>query len=900
MSTNESLDYRLLWAKSNPYHPLWCHMLDVAAVCQALLPRFGTPEGLSPNLICYLAALHDIGKADFVFQMKDPTLCKQLQAHGFPFPASGSNLFPGGRHEACSAEWAVHSLGQLFPTSCKTLIRTAAKAIEKHHDHHQPKKGYVKTDYQQLCHVWDKLRFDLDQMLQEVLEVHTHFPQPTSLNLSAFGMKLLGLIVLSDWIASNTDLYNYQQLNKSLSPEDYYEQAKKLAKEAVTHLALHIAPSNSEPLHFDNIFPTLKPRPTQQLVEQVCLQGLPPGLVIIEAPMGEGKTEAAFYLVEHWNRTGSKAGAYIALPTMATSNQMHERYSRFLASVHPSYPAPRLIHGMAWLLEDDVPTTIPQIWDESHAPVCPANEWFHNPRRALLAPDGVGTVDQVLRASLYVRYGFLRLLGLSPRTLVIDEVHAYDEYMLVLMERLLQWCRALDIPVILLSATLSKRQKERLIQAYTDKGIHNPSNSPFPYPMLTYVSPSGTVQTFSLSALSVPPTISTRTIALKHHYGTMGDSAQNTQAIVELVTDQIQEGGCLCLLVNTVVEAQQFFQALQSLQQQRKLPQDCRLYLFHARFCADQRQAIEKEVVKLFRGGPNTERPRCAILVATQVVEQSLDVDFDGLITQLAPIDLLLQRVGRLHRHPNTRRPSTLQQPYLHLLLPDRTNPLHLGGTKSVYHPHELLRTLAILADCRDFTLPSDLRNLVELCYSDIPLSCPFITSAQFTEAQQEKTKALEKACNAAQNFLIPLPTQAAFDYAKMTTAPYEDTDDEDTNIHHYLYPQTRYDSHYCTVLAIPQEWLPLVKQEKPPNKNQRRQIFLKQVALPHYWIRDVTPQSGYAPCFEGKGWLSGRHILPLKSNMWCGVTSNGRSFIIHNNATLGFQRIIEGEIDAD
>ncbi len=183
-----------------------------------------------------------------------------------------------------------------------------------------------------------------------------------------------------------------------------------------------------------------------------------PGLAIIEAPMGEGKTEAGIYLASQWMARAGLTGLYIGLPTAATSNQMHGRVVDFL-SKHDADATVRLVHGMAWLLDEQSPDKPPEIYGTTSND---ASEWFRPTRRSLLAPFGVGTVDQALLASLHVRFGLLRLFGLSRSVLIIDEVHAYDAYMTTILDSLLRWCAALGIPVILLSATLPAIRREQL------------------------------------------------------------------------------------------------------------------------------------------------------------------------------------------------------------------------------------------------------------------------------------------------------------------------------------------------------------------------------------------------------------------------------------------------------
>jgi len=468
---------RQLWAKSYPddpnrSHPLWCHLLDVAVVCEALLPRFGGVPSLPGTSLLYLVALHDIGKADARFQGKAPALVPL----GVP-PASEGDC-RGFRHEARSAEWITSSLTAQPWGWGKAAARVVAQATRGHHGDFsagsQTGANYNESEWPWMS-FYGTMRDELATLVAGALGVQPDARQRFT-DASAEGIKLAGLIVLADWIASNPETYRYPALYPKdppyQEPDAYLAAARTEAQRAVRRLELDAAPAAPAAGRqgFTDIWPGLKafpPRPSQQaLQDAVQGAGVPPGLAIIEAPMGEGKTEAALYLAACWGRPG----AYIALPTQATGNQMHRRYARFLRERDPDGPPPRLVHGMAWLQDDVVPDAVSRTDGEDDRERLRSREWFASAKRALLAQDGVGTVDQVLMAALNVKHGFLRLLGLTTKTLIIDEVHAYDVYMTTLMQTLLRWCRALDVPVILLSATLSQAQKVALAEAYGGSG----------------------------------------------------------------------------------------------------------------------------------------------------------------------------------------------------------------------------------------------------------------------------------------------------------------------------------------------------------------------------------------------------------------------------------------------
>ena len=339
-----------LWAKSYPEnptrcHPLWCHLLDVAAVCRALVPRFGRIAEVPDDWLPYLAALHDIGKADARFQGKAPKLVEP----GIPVDSEGESQ--GFRHEARSAEWIMMHLQAAPFRWDKEAARVAAQATRGHHGDFQA-DAYNEAE-KPWADFYRAARRDLAALVAETLKMQPH-QQMRFPDASAAGMKLSGLIVLSDWIASNPDVFEYPKLyapqDLGKAPEAYWKEAQEEARRAVEGLKLDGPGERRAPVTqtFAEVWPKIgnSLRPAQTALEAAVLSGeARPGLAIIEAPMGEGKTEAAIYLAACWSRPG----VYIALPTQATSNQMHGRYKKFLEIKAPRRPrpAPGTRHGLA-------------------------------------------------------------------------------------------------------------------------------------------------------------------------------------------------------------------------------------------------------------------------------------------------------------------------------------------------------------------------------------------------------------------------------------------------------------------------------------------------------------------------------------------------------------------------
>jgi CRISPR-associated endonuclease/helicase Cas3 len=427
-----------------------------------------------------------------------------------------------------------------------------------------------------------------------------------------------------------------------------------------------------------------------------------PALVILEAPTGTGKTEASLFLADTWLQKQAGKGIYIAMPSQATSNQMYERVGRFLMGRYPNEAINlHLVHGAALLREEESaqPQSIAQDENSLEGTV-KAESWFLPRKRTLLAPFGVGTVDQALLSVLQTRHFFVRMFGLAQKVVVFDEVHAYDTYMSTLFERLLRWLRSIGTSVILLSATLPEQTRRSLVSAWLGAG---PANlPPAGYPRLTVVS-AGQVETHPL------PAPSSRTVL-------MNWAEPEPQAIAAHLADQLKEGGCAAVICNRVRRAQEIYQVVKD----QGIVEPQHLILFHARFPFAWRDEIEKRVLTLFSKGGN--RPHKAIVIATQVIEQSLDLDFDYMLTDLAPIDLLLQRAGRLHRHPqnDTNRPSALAEPRLAIarpLIQDELPDFGLDGY--IYDKATLLCTWLTLQERENLILPEQTAKLIESVYGE-------------------------------------------------------------------------------------------------------------------------------------------------------------------------------------
>ena len=706
--------FELFWAKKKNgeygeiYHPLLFHTFDVGIVARELwqsglheaIRRFFVTElGLSEQetiaWLSFLIALHDTGKASPAFIRQDQKAREALQQLGFMFRPVNEKCPHGVITAYVLADllWTVSKDNKFL----RVFGRALGIAVGGHHGTFSGAKAGPRQRGAEK--EWADARKGLVEELARLFQVPLASLPHYSQN-HAFYVLLAGLTCVADWIGSNEEDFPYAL--SGTTPEQYADRAQQQARKAIQDMGWANWKPPASATTFEKLFPSIQsPWPCQRQAETLAPQLTgSASLVLIEAPMGEGKTEAAMFLADYWAATLQQQGCYFALPTQATSNQMFRRVKQFIAGRYPDQSVNlQLVHGANLLSEEFAALrfrTYPEedgSLDEAHGNIA-VQEWFLPKKRSLLAPFGVGTIDQALMAVLQTRHFFVRLFGLAHKTVIIDEVHAYDTYMSKLLERLLAWLRALGCSVVMLSATLPAQKRQQLLRAYGGQASIQSAG----YPQMTWVSGEGS------GAVSFPA-VQHRQIAVHHLH-------DSTAELAEKLHEAMKAGGCIAIVCNTVGRAQEVYRVLR--QQQVVEPEN--LQLLHSRFPFDEREKREHTVLEAF--GKSRTRPQAAILVSTQIIEQSLDLDFDLMITDLAPADLVLQRAGRLHRHEN-ERPAQLRQPALWLRMPDVGDDHipNFGASQKIYDLYILLRSYAALKDRNTIQLPEDLPTIVEEVY---------------------------------------------------------------------------------------------------------------------------------------------------------------------------------------
>jgi CRISPR-associated endonuclease/helicase Cas3 len=488
-------------------------------------------------------------------------------------------------------------------------------------------------------------------------------------------LAVTGLVCVADWIASDEASF----------PLDHpLEEHLKKIDSTLDGLGF-FWPKPQPGLSFEEIF-GFQPNEIQNHVYELAAQ---PGLILVEAPMGSGKTEAALWAAYRLICEGHNHGLYFALPTRLASNLVHQRVNRFLERVFNPETAARLLHGQTWLYQ------VLQDMFGGGEELRPGGRWFAPDKRGLLWPFAVGTVDQALLGVLTVRHFFLRLFGLAGKVVILDEIHSYDMYTGTLIDSLVRNLLSLGASVILLSGTLTAQRRQEL-------GLCVNGFPTDPYPLLA-----------TQNAVRTPE--APRPIHKKVSIKMLNEF---NSELLGTIADALDQKAAILWICNTVRGAQETFRrVVESLPEGKG-----EVGLLHSLMLPWDRYQKEKHWAK--RLGKNSSARGPALLIATQVVEQSVDLDSDLLITELAPTDMLLQRIGRLWRHLRATRPLTRPECWIFgydaLAATTATEfRQRLGGTALVYAPYVLWRTAMLFNSKVQFCFPEEVRAFLEATYAD-------------------------------------------------------------------------------------------------------------------------------------------------------------------------------------
>ena len=686
------------WAKTtvdeNPGLSVFDHMVNVGCVARCVaesLPEILERFQVQSSTVGALAALHDIGKISPGFQRK----CEAWLAENDLAKIARNGCWDTGM-EANHGK-VSHAAIQSFLIDIG-IDRKSAKFVSAvlgaHHGRLTPPndRGYRPSGL--ISDSASKIDWDSERTAN-ARKIWSHFQESNS----TFSLTddspslwwLAGLTSVADWIGSDERYFSPERR------EGNEDVAVSCARKALDEIGF-TPPSFNKDLTFEALFDF--PPNDMQTKALVTITG--PGVYVIEAPMGMGKTEAALGAAYQLMAEGKASGIYFALPTQATSNRIHLRMNEFLQRVAPGAPSSRLIHGNSWLMQTNhvLSPSATVAHGSATDDARTGRDWFSSAKRALIAPFGVGTVDQALLGVVAAKHFFVRHFALAGKVVILDEIHSYDLYTGTLIDKLITTLEGLGCTVIVLSATLTGKRRRQILPC---PAANLTDEAACAYPLITGRNEGQAVEPVA----ATPPNPRKVTV----EFTTTDDASDEAIRVA-------RAGGAVLWICNTVSAAQQQYNRFKDL----NFP----VGLLHSRFPFWQREKVEDKWMKLF--GKAGEGRCGSILVSTQVVEQSVDLDADLLITELAPTDMLLQRSGRLWRHDREQRPVDAAR----ICIIEESKSLEdfrrmtpqeikkgMGSKAFVYDPYILLRSLTVWKRQNDIIVPQQIRALIEATYEE-------------------------------------------------------------------------------------------------------------------------------------------------------------------------------------
>lgn len=682
------MDITKIWAKTAPKKSLIDHMLETGIVTECLidadgmyrpvLSRLSEITGCDNNKlsakIVFICAIHDIGKAHPIFQGRDAETLEILRRKNLN-QASFDTRF---RHE----QYGANIFDRLSVDDADMKNSDIISQIIRMHHQKEHKKNsdidIIKIDDKEKAKKWRHIQNEIYDYVKNIFRfdnlnlINKNISKP---ELFVVQNAILGIMITADWIASNNYVFDNQQC------ENIDEFLKSRKVQALKFLNNEWLIRQQIPVmqDFKSAF-GFNGRPVQNDVEKIVHKN-DIKCMLIESDCGSGKTEAALYAAAVLGNRSGLSGIYMGLPTGVSAEAIQDRVDKFLTS--RGMRNTKLYTSKSMLLREPDKRPI----------------WTDMSRQRLLAASAVGTVDQVMTAARLVRFESVRMDGLASKVLIIDEIHAYDAYMLAVIKDLLKICEELGVPVIMLSATLPISTKKDLLGVLGDGDIelHNG------YPVISYVTKDGNVHEHVSHQYMPDKKISCELLPILN----------DNDKIARYAVDVVKDGGCECVIMNTVADAICVYDKIK-----KNKKNDCKIILYHSRMTINARDKTSRKILAMC-GKDRTKRPERVIIVGTQVLEQSLDIDVDYMITAICPIDLLFQRIGRYHRHGDagTIREHVVVANTVQVLIPATLS--SYGGTEYVYEKCYLDATIdAINEHNGHLLIPSGMPDMINYVYS--------------------------------------------------------------------------------------------------------------------------------------------------------------------------------------
>ena len=656
-----------------PGQTLWLHSLIAGYIARYLISLFpkNIRDLIFPRGTEFVVSLHDLGKISPSFMLR---LFKDVEPSYRPVYFDSLSIY----ENSCSYSHSKVG-GLFFSDKCKSV----SYIVGQHHGFFSSSGALVIEGELFGGKKWNQRREQLVNQLFKKLcstetalsTIYANFNLITAAQLSAIS----GLTTISDWLASSelfcklTDCVDEKFISERLTELGF----KKLS----------LKPN----LDFLRIF-NFEPNLLQQKFFEIVQPG---GVYILEAPMGIGKTEAALYAAYKILSTSSATGIYFALPTQTTSNKIYERFIDFVDVISDKNSfACKLLHSKSRYYEINNGSTCSETFS-----------WFDAAKRGLLSTFAVGTIDQALMSVLNVKHGFIRDFGLAGKVVILDEIHTYDCYTQVFIKELVNRLHELQCTVIILSATLQSDVKQNLLNSCSTFKYHVQDN----YPLISYIGKDDKViDHFAFDKEFIKP----KSVSVEFH---------SEEECISEVMRRAAEGQQVVWIENTVEKSQQIYTCFCEKYNDRHV-NPIEIGLIHSKFIMSDRSSIEHEWLNILGKSVNdSSRLKSGrILIGTQILEQSIDIDADFIISRIAPADMLLQRIGRLWRHERTRNKSAKCNFWIVDVDIEKAlcDPYSIFGKSCyVYEPYVLCRTVEVMKSVKQIEIPRDIPKIINKTY---------------------------------------------------------------------------------------------------------------------------------------------------------------------------------------
>lgn len=784
---------------------------NLGSIMELLVKSFNNSKEEIIAAVSYTAAIHDIGKLHPYFQEYDERIKEMMVKEKlYEIPLTDARF----SHEKYGAKISKKYFKDIGID--EDVAESLSETIKYHHE-----KDGAGIDIR----TFTRGKWNTIQNISEA-RIRKFFNPPAlilkeNIEYDAVFSAIFGIVVVSDWIASSSAFSGHE------ISIDKIEKDIARIKSTIKEFGLNCPSVIPSSIGYSDISPDIIAlRPLQVKVEKILKKNSDIKFMIIEAPTGEGKTEAAMF--SYAKIAKDKKGVFIAQPTTATGDSMFHRLSGLFEKYDSDV---RLTHSTSWIDDNAVVSS------------SAISSWLNPNKRALLFKNNIGTIDQIMMSVLKAKHSIVRQVGIIDKVIIFDEVHAYDAYMSEIIERLLSWLSAFDVPVIMMSATLPTLKKKAFIKAYS-KADFEPSNQK--YPLITYIDGKNNILEKSFATYH------------KRTFKTEIVRIQNTpENIMDIVAPIRKKGGNVLIVVNTVNYAQ-------TLAKYFKREFSIPVTLLHARMPLWMRKKREAELEKLY--GKKGTRPFASITIATQVVEQGLDVDFDFLITEIAPIDLLLQRDGRKKRFLYLKRPGWLRYKASVVLVPPASNAY--TPTELIYPPFILKRTIDYISKHPKIKIPQEVRAVIDYVYVDIN-----------SESRKEFTRKLMMACHTyinktnyseaqAKETAISEPSKTSFDRVGYLDRTLGILDEESIVEEELAAVSTRLAEPTLRVIFLSEADFYKYNFSKL-NRNEEKELFSQSMSILASYVT-LEPDKGYSmPAVITEGKLTDFIVFEIKDGQF-------------------------------